>query len=116
MAQVDFSNAIIEQTARFYSTNPAELSNSSLYSGYLLDSNGTQINSDYSATVIVQEHRKFVIRYTGTFNTSGTEFYISQGGSNPLTGKWKVSNINFSAGDLYTFTIAVNMIADYESN
>lgn len=116
MAQVDFTNAIIEQTTQFSTRNPVSVSYSSLYSGYLFDSEETLICSNYSVTQTVNEHRRFVLRYTGTFNTSGTEFYISQGGSDPYKAKWKVSNINFSAGDLYTFTIAVNMIADYETN
>ena len=99
MAQVDFSNAVIEPagTKNPIGTVYVNLRNTS---GYLRNASGTTIGSG-SYSSLVSESKQYIIQYRGTFSASGTEFYVYSAND----GKWRVSNITFNSGDTYEFMI-----------
>ena len=106
MAQVDFSNAVLDvrSDATTYPMNYDTFME--LYSGNFCDSNRNQISSG-SVTDILNTPTKVSLLYTGTFinvSTIETEFYI---GNNFNRRMWKVSNISFNNGDSYSFIIDI---------
>lgn len=99
MAQVDFSNAIIEPDSR-RTKPPVADADVSLNLEYWYDD--TDLVSDCtSRTRIVNEQKQMVYQYTGSFVKNGTYFYMDTA----YNGGWKISNISFNAGDTYNFTI-----------
>lgn len=108
MAMVDFTNARLELA----STNPSIPSVGKTYlnlnNAILRDSNGIQICSNASTSILINEQYKFVIRFAGKFTASGTEFYICDTAS-IATPRWKMSNISFNNGDTYVFQITANL-------
>ena len=101
MAQVDFSNAVIEPvTSRFwgYAPNMTLASYTPLY-----DATSSAITSNETRSISYNSPSTKKYIYSGTFTASGTEFYIS--------GKdfWRVSNISFSAGDTYSFEVEITV-------
>lgn len=111
MAEVDFSNARIEPVAypnpfNGYTTiNPTGKGNLSLdFTSDLWDANQNTITSSLSKTRLINEKKQLMFLYQGTFNTSGTEFYIIHYGDYTM-GAWKISNISFNSGDTYVFQI-----------
>lgn len=104
MAQIDFSNAVLDVNG-----NSTPLTEDDYMSfnntAYLWNSQGQYITSNQTKTIINNTPAKVSILYTGSFTTSGTEFYIGNGGGNP----WKVSNISFSSGDTYSFVIDIEV-------
>ena len=119
---VDFSNATIRCVNR-------DVFNTKNHFGLYSPNSGNDVTprfssvtspTDYVATISSKyignktEHG-FSIYLDGTFNTSGNEFYISfnnnNDSSNPsyMRHGWKVSNIQFEAGDLFSCQINVNV-------
>lgn len=103
MAEVDFSNAIIEPALTDTPTVNANLSlDSNLL--YSVSSPSTSIvNSGATRLRLVNASKQMVYIYQGVFTTSGTEFLIHT--SSNATAGWKVSNISFNSGDTYVFQI-----------
>ena len=109
MAQVDFSNAVLD----LYSGNPSYADkpmNSSDYlnlggnnSHILVNTSGSSIVSNSSKTIITNTPSKVSILYTGTFTASGTEFLTYE------APRWRVSNVSFSSGDTYSFVIDIEV-------
>ena len=109
MAQVDFSNAVLDA----YAGKP-------FGQNYYLNFDNTPTLYDISAQVIGSGSKRIIsntpskvsILYIGTFSASGTEFYIAMS-KNATTGTivfaWKVSNISFSSGDSYSFVIDIEV-------
>ena len=107
MAQVDFSNAVLD-------VNSNTIINPMNAPGYMdlgyadsyafQDSNGNQLNLG-SARVLTSTPAKVSVLFSGTFNSnvSGTEFYMGYYNQRP----WKVSNISFSGEDTYAFVIDI---------
>lgn len=115
MAEVDFSHARIQPYTdttflpSWTRLNPTALSNVALDQRNLLDISGTTISSA-TVTKIKDAQKQIVYQYSGTFTASGTEFYLLPAwGGTYITG-WKVSNISFSAGDTYQFSIKADLI------
>ena len=106
MAMVDFTNAKIEQVLSGY---PVEYKYANINSANLQDSEGNKIVSNESISVIKNEQKSMIFGYSGSFITSGTEFYIWN--VTPTT-KWKVSNISFQNGDTYSFEIPINLVCN----
>ena len=103
MAQVDFSNAIIDVNGN--NTPLAAQSDRTLELAadwYLSDSSGTQINTGATMSVVVSDKNKKAMVYSGTFTASGTEFYTT-------FTMWKISNVSFQSGDTYSFMIEVEI-------
>lgn len=108
MAEVDFTNAVLEPYGNYLPMNYRYLK--------LFDSSGytALFNEDMSLmicrmTTSILENTKdrFSAVYTGTAERSGTEAYLAVGyQSNPYV-VWKISNINFSAGDYFSFIIDI---------
>lgn len=102
MAQVDFSNAVLDVNGNM---KPMGLSN---YLGIryaeLRDSNGNQLNSG-GYSILTNTPSKVSILYSGTFysGVSGTEFYLGTITNRSL----KVSNISFGSEDAYSFVIDI---------
>lgn len=102
MAQVDFSNAVLD----VYGTQkPMEVgAYMSFYrTGTLYNLAGTAVSSG-SQSKITDTPSKVSILFSGSFTASGTEFYIVYYADKPY---WKVSNISFSSGDTYSFIIDI---------
>lgn len=101
MAQVDFSNAIIEP---IISGNVNSSSNYylNLNNGTLANGSGNSIVTSNSKNVLINEKKQFLILYQGTFTASGTEIYIR---ASDYSGWWRIRNISFSSGDTYLFQI-----------
>lgn len=119
MAEVDFSHARIQPVAYpgigqgsfsgYTAINPTGKSNVSLnMTSNLWNGNGGSINNG-TITGLVNEKKQLVFQYQGTFNASGTEFYIIHYGNYEM-GAWKISNISFSSGDTYIFQIKADLI------
>lgn len=104
MAQVDFSNAILSLPSSFF---PLKTVDAALYGSGLYNANNQQINSNYTSQIIVNEEKRLVIAYSGTFNASGTEFYF--GAVAQIGQKWKMSNISFNSGDTYVFQVPITL-------
>lgn len=111
MAIVDFSNAVLD----VYNNNqqkPLEFSNylgfNAAFGNMLLDSQGNVLSSA-TRSIITDTPTKISFLYRGTFNDSGTEFYIGYGGNTPDRFGWKVSNISFSANDTFAFVIDIEV-------
>lgn len=103
MAQIDFSNARIEP----YNTNPVNNNTNyvSLNNAYFsADSGGTTINENVHANIMSATNNRIVIRYYGQMKAgvSGTSFAMGS-----MT--WRVSNISYSGGDTYDFTIGCDL-------
>lgn len=106
MAEVDFTNARIspEQSGK----NPTGAPLVNIDTGVLTNASGNLVASG-NHTVTKNTAQQFVILYSGTFDVSGTEFYLRSYGSSTACA-WKVSNITFSAGDTYVFSIKADLI------
>lgn len=104
MAEVDFSNAIIEPANLTNWINPTAYQNISIDNGFLRDASGNAVSTDVQRTVVVNDTKQLVYLYHGTFTTNGTEFYLRRSESSVYAG-WRISNISFNSGDTYTFTI-----------
>ena len=109
MAQVSFNNAIIEP-ARGKPLTEGELAliynNGAFYKD--ISDLTVRANSNSTASILNQTNTKISVIYSGTFVDAGTCFYFG----NTTTGMgalWKVSNINFSAGDTYSFVVDVEI-------
>lgn len=115
MAEVDFSNARIEPVAfpgigqstfsNYTAVNPTEKQNVSIaMTAQLYNANSAVISRNGQISRLTNERKQLTYLYQGTFNASGTEFYIIDYGNYKM-GAWRISNISFSAGDTYVFTI-----------
>lgn len=123
MAQVDFSNAVLEpyHPNNYSPTGLMDLSQGT--SGWrdycIVNSSGsriTQSGADNVNVVIGNDDRELLVRYWGTFNTSGTELYINCTRNGTDFGQyWKISNISFSPGDTYDFTIDCTLLNSFAS-
>lgn len=114
MAQVDFTNARISPytgngiAPSSPRVNPTRYSYVTLTSSTeFLDASGNRV-SQPTKTTLKNAQKQFVILYNGTFTASGTEFYIVY--DNGGCAGWKVSNISFSSGDTYVFSIKADLI------
>ena len=102
---VDFTNARITPTR----ATPLERTTMALGSGYGPDMSFTNANGNQIANISMTRSTSmlsFVVRYTGSFTASGTEFYIRFAN----TEYWKIDNITFANGDSFDFTIGGNMV------
>lgn len=115
MAQVDFSNARIAPytgsaiAPSWSRVNPTYFTYLTLTSSTdIIDANGSRI-SQATITTLKNAQKQFVILYSGTFSASGTEFYIAYAAGTAVAG-WKISNISFSSGDTYVFSIKADLI------
>lgn len=106
MAQVDFTNARIAP-ATLGGSNPTKNAYLNLNTTALVDASDNVIVSGYSSQLIKNEQKQFVYMYSGTFTTSGTECYLRYA---TTSGWWKISNITFSSGDTYQFSIKADLI------
>lgn len=103
MAEVDFSNAVIEAYGntpfanRYISFNDGNLN--------ITNASGTNIAPGGSRTVLVDDYNQFTIRHSGTLNESGTAMYFSSNGI-----RWKISGISFASGDTFTFTTSADLV------
>lgn len=100
MAQVDFTNAVLDVY-----DNTKKPMTSSNYLGingdvYFYNEQGSIINSNGAKSVILNTPAKVSILFTGSFTASGTSFHTD-------LSLWKVSNISFSSGDTYAFVIDI---------
>lgn len=106
MAQVDFSHAVLDVNSDS-SVKPMSDYGSYMglgYSGNLYNSGGGQISSG-SVSVITETPTKVSLLYAGEFMYGDTEFYMVSNTRRP----WKVSNISFSGGDIYSFIIDIEV-------
>lgn len=108
MAQVNFDNAIITP----YTSNPASASHLALYRGdqayyKCVDINGNSVVSSRTMTLVSESTSGFEVLFTGTFSTSGSEFYIKIYYMNAFY--WRISNISFASGDTFNFKIKANL-------
>ena len=108
MAQVDFTNAKID----FGDTPPMD-AYFCLKSGdyhdvsYPCDTNGNLIGSN-GVIQIVRDYHSLTTTTPGTFNSSGTEFYICK--KNSTEKYWRIYNISFNSGDTYEFEINLDLL------
>ena len=107
MAQVDFSNAIIEPIDNTYPFQSEYLhlyrpSSAVLFS--TVDGQYT-VASSVTKTIRTNTLDKMSFVYTGTFTRSGTEFALYMSSSS----RWKISNIEFNSGDTASFEIVVEI-------
>lgn len=104
MAEVDFSNAVLS----IVTANPFESGYMSMMGlNGLTNASGNLVSNDLDNRVTILDKDTLVVTFTGTFNQSGTEFYINL--SVTSSNHWKISNISFSAGDTYIFKIEANI-------
>ena len=112
MAQVDFSNAVLDvyegSSSILPATPMAQNNYLKLLGGINSISGSSAVTTGDSVSVITNTPSKVSILHTGTFAESGTAFLIGQYWDNSnWRAPWKVSNISFSAGDSYSFIIDI---------
>lgn len=111
MADVDFSHAVLDAYSSNSAYYPMVSSNNLLlkYSALkMLDINATEVTSNMVRTTLTNTPTKVSILFSGSFNTSGTEFYLIDLFATSMSkATWKVSNISFSSGDTYSFIIDI---------
>ena len=99
MAQVDFSNAVLD-----VKSGEKPLDSGSILgfnqNSWLLDESGNVITTNHINQILSKSDTKITILYTGQFTTNGTVCC-------PGTLLWKISNITFAAGDIYSFAIDI---------
>ena len=108
MAQIDFSNAVLEPVGNTHMNPYMSFEPTTNLSIAICDSSGTRIGSVTTKQRLVDESGKFVMLFIGSINSgiaSSTEMYIGMGTQNPWTKYWKISNISFSGGDTFTLQI-----------
>lgn len=105
MAQVDFTNARI---APYGTKNPTEYSYVNMSQGTLYDANGNSVCTNIGYTITKNVQKQLVIIFSGTFTTSGTQFFVQSTYNSNCP--WKVSNISFNNGDTYVFSIKADLI------
>lgn len=109
MAEVDFSNAKIAPGVTYAGLtwqNPSKNANVSLAANsYLYDANENPVSTGLVRTRIKNAQKQLVYSYSGTFSTSGTEFYLVDSYAG-----WRVWNISFNAGDTFVFKIRADLI------
>ena len=106
MADVDFSNAVLElnypagcpMNSAFLAFN---------YTGTFRDINANELNFGGNFSVLTNTPSKVSLLFTGTFISSGTSFYFGTWYGAGTGGLWKVSNISFSADDTYSFIVDI---------
>lgn len=107
MAQIDFSNAIIEPYSpnKPFSYYKLGLGVTNNFNTYIMNDTGNILTANYVVpTILANTPTKYSLLYTGTIGSSvasGTYLYL--GLSN--TRIWKVSNISYSAGDTFSFQL-----------
>jgi len=106
MAQVDFSNAVLEpsnyddpNTRPFHYGDNIGLNQSA----FLYTSEDGSITTGQVKNKLVGTNTKAVIHYAGTFTKSGNYFYLES------HYVWKVSNITYNEGDTYSFVVEVEV-------
>ena len=106
MAFVDFSNAQLHlpSNSSFNITTDAY---ACIYNGYLVNASGQAVSTNYNVQLLIDEPKKLVFQYTGTFTASGTEFYF--GVRNAVNEKYKITGVNFQNGDQYSFQIPITL-------
>ena len=108
MAQVDFSNAVLDVNPNTYQPpmNNNNFMGMSGGAGYLYDQSYNILASG-NLSVLLNTPSKVSLLFTGAFGTGGTEFYFGSAYYNIST--WKVSNISFNSGDTYSFVIDIEV-------
>lgn len=116
MAEVDFSHAKIEPMAvgvwsEYPNTkNPTEGNNVTLTGSMVIFRNGgVAYTISYTRTDLVNQQKKLVYQYQGTFPTSGSEFHLFNRISSDVYG-WRIYNISFNSGDTFVFQIQADLI------
>lgn len=108
MAQIDFTNAVIEpagSTYKPFSYYKLGLGLQNNFNTYFTDDNGSIVPNTYiTPTILTNTPTKLSLVYTGTISstaTGGSYFYLG------LTGSriWKISNISYSAGDTFSLQV-----------
>lgn len=99
MADVDFSNAVLDVNGNTKPMNYGDYLGMASGSGVLTDGSNI-INSNYSLNIIQNTPTKVSLLHTGTFTASGNTCYTDY-------QRWKISNISFASGDTYSFIIDI---------
>ena len=105
MAEVDFTNAVIEVNSSD-SVPPFAKAFLNLDGGYLYSSSGNIVGSGTVQTV-KNEKEELVFQYQGSFTANGTEFYMV---GSEWNGRWRVHGITFNNGDTYDFRVRADLI------
>lgn len=104
MAAVDFSNAHIQP----YANNPIKEQNVAIWipsnANDITDASGTSVCSAVTKTSSTPDEYTLIYTYNGTFNTSGTEFYLTVHDGSAVK-YWRIYNISFASGDTFSFSI-----------
>ena len=112
MAQIDFSNAVIEPKSGQKPLSQASygLYNSSARQCYITDGAGNALVSGDSITLTLQTQTptKFSVIGMGTISyytgQTGVEMYLGYGLASSYA-YWKISNISFVDGDTFAFQL-----------
>lgn len=112
MAQVDFSHAILRPAENRKPLEGGAYLDLYLdtygYRRQIVNSQGTSIADNYTMEFLEKTMNRMVVLYTGEFIESGSEFYLAY--VYQTTDKlWRVSNVSFSAGDMFSFKITMEL-------
>lgn len=104
MAQVDFSNAVLDvYNGRKPMTSASYLSLGGNANPFI-NENGVSVTSgSISPQIISNTPTKASILFVGSFTASGDRFLLGYSGGY----MWRVSNISFSNGDTFSFIIDI---------
>lgn len=114
MAQVDFSNAVLDVNPNNAEAMPMTAAEY-LYINHLprlYNGNDApqRISTNEVKTILSNTPAKVSILFTGSFTANGTEFYIGRNEYYTyVLPLWRVSNISFSSGDSYAFVIDIEV-------
>ena len=102
MAQVDFSDAIINSFPSAYSRTSWDFDGLGLGAANFRNSSQQTISTNMTISTYSESIHNKAFRYVGSFTGSGTEFWIWCDANYPL---WHVTNISFSSGDTFDFIV-----------
>ena len=107
MANIDFSNAVVERVG-LWNLNNAYLTYLGLGTSSFYSLDSVLINEGSNFAVLDNTTNKLKVLYSGQIKSDaspGNAFTLFAGSNKT----WKISNISYNPGDTYSFTIEVDL-------
>jgi len=108
MAQLDISQALLNPLPQKpLSASSLGLTRQSGIDNIFNDRNGNAISENVTITPTLSKNQ-ISFRYTGSFKSSGTEIYISNG----YYLYWQITGVSFNVNDTFDFSITANLVCE----
>lgn len=107
MAEINFTNAVLEPYNRCPASFPDIAIETDPYIIRLVDASGNRITSSDNDNfeIVRSAYNDILYHFWGTMGTNGTEIYLRKSYGGAVNWYWKISNVSFQSGDTYDFQI-----------